>query len=78
MKTETKRTELKIDKDIPPPAPRIAPRQLFEKLEIGHSIVVPKLKHGHGVAYVLKPLQAKGWKFVQRREEGGVRIWRTK
>ncbi|MEE9532689.1 MAG: hypothetical protein V3W52_17055 [Syntrophobacteria bacterium] len=64
----------KIDKKIP--APGSSKDYPFEKLEVGHSFLVPveESQDARNAAHTFK--KATGWNFKTKSVEGGVRVWR--
>lgn len=73
-----------IEKNIPVPTGRLHGKYPFDDLEVGDSFLVPSSGNGeiqdrrkassavHRQTFVLK----RG-KYITRRVDGGIRIWRT-
>ena len=73
------KTELKIEKDIPAPAPRARGiTAALRKMDVGDSIFL-RGKKPHDVTTQVTILTKKTErKFVARTVEGGLRVWRIK
>ena len=67
---------MKIEKNIPiPPRGNQKNTVLFEKMEVGDSVLVENRQKSMSVA---NALNRKGRKAVTRSVDGGIRVWRTK
>lgn len=69
---------MKIDKSVPPPRGSRITKYPFAHMEPGDSVFVPD-EDTSGRAYrAAKTMGSrKGWTFTGRRQDGGIRIWRT-
>ena len=69
-----------IDRGVPMPPVRgnkiIYP---FDDMEVGDSFFVPNVEHGDITPQIAYRRRTRGWarKFTTRKENGGIRVWRT-
>ena len=74
--------EIKIDKGIPVYVGRRAKWGAYDEpvksMEVGDSILLPCSSPGSSLAQAVKHrLNMLGYRFVSRRTDGGVRVWRV-
>jgi hypothetical protein len=71
--------DLKIEKGVPLPSYSLAASIPFDEMEVRDSIFVPCEPGSKAVNVAAARYGRKtGKSFTTRREEGGVRIWRTR
>jgi len=68
----------KIEKSVPLPSPNEKISYPFKQMEVGDSFFVPEEKVGSMRQCLWKNRLRLGFSFVTRKENGGVRVWRTK
>jgi hypothetical protein len=69
--------KIKIEKDVPLPRGSRATKYPFTHMDVGDSVFFPDEKvSGKAHKAAISCAERNNMKFVARREEDGVRIWR--
>ena len=74
---EEEKEEMYVEDEVPIPKTPRATKYPFATMDIGQSVVYPAQKIS-GKAYKAAMAMGgrRGWKFIARRENDGLRIWR--
>jgi hypothetical protein len=67
---------IQIEKNIPLPPDKKRNVYPYKSMEIGESFYVPQAKIQMICNYNNRAKKATGMKFIARKEEEGVRVWR--
>lgn len=71
--------KIKIEKNVPVPSGKKTSlwRNLLMDMQVGDSFLLgPDYKKRNPAGHIMKVIP--GWKFCQRREGEGIRVWRIK
>ena len=71
---------IKIDKGVPVPKRSDANIKLpWDQMKIGDSFLIPAgIQQPRIGSMISKASKRLGWKFIQRKTEEGIRVWRVK
>lgn len=68
-----------IEKGIPiPPKRKGGVPGLWASMEVGDSVLLEGASQNQATGRFAPTAKRKGWKFITRKVDGGVRVWRVK
>jgi hypothetical protein len=65
---------IKIESDIPVPASK--GKYPFRQMKVGDSIFIPNMNSSSQISGSFGQLRKAGFKFLCRKLNGGIRVWR--